>query len=157
MRIPRQIPMIGMMIASIALVPCGACGGVDGTIELRIVTAETFDLTTGVGLGDSSSEPLTVEAPFSGEFYVQARITGDDTATGLVTFDGQLRDDGSGSWSAAFLTATEWNGFATPGLAPSGQRGLYPAYLRGPQGRLDDHAANGVLDPVTGDWSFFAG
>ncbi len=147
------------IIAAAAVVAStgAAFGQTDGTIELRIVTARTFD-AMGAELTASSTDPINVDpmaTDFSQDFYVQARVMGDADATGLVTFDGNITDDGNGTVSIATLTNTEALGFNVPGNDFMNRAGMFPSYratIGGEAGNSD--AGNGAAEPMTGNWLF---
>ncbi len=132
-------------------------GGGDGTVELRIVTAETFD-AAGHGNGDSAAGSLAIvdldAASFSQAFYVQARVIGDPTATGLVAIEGRLSDDGPLAFGKAPLLATEAAGVPSPGVDPQGRTGLLPLYRD--NASSNSSLQNGAVVASTNEWGFIA-
>lgn len=80
-----------MKAAALALLSCGACGGVSGTISLELVTAEGSTVLDDVVLARLTlSRPLTVvEAPVGtdGRFELDLDVPADGNAADL-TFEG---------------------------------------------------------------------
>ncbi len=143
-----------IVVATIACLSVPVFGGVPGSVNLRIMTAETFDGSTGVGNGDSSAGPIMVSpgaSSFSQDFYVQALITGDPAATGLTTFDGTITDDTSGTIGKAALTNTEAIGFAVPGPDFQSRTGMFPNY-RSTIGTNNEQTGNG--DATGSIWNY---
>ncbi len=111
-----------------------------GTIQMRLVVSD------GEALASNDEGPLTIADAATGvELYLQARIDGDATATGLTTFDGFLTDDLSGAFAPGALTNTEAIGAPVPGIDFQGRAGMFPSY-RSTIGPDNSDAGNGFLD-----------
>ncbi len=108
------------------------------TVQIRLVRSDD----EAFHANDTGPIEVATESP-SVTGYVQARLVGDDIATGVVTFDGVLTSDGGGVFEAAPLTNTEAVGFAVPGLDVRGRTGLFPSY-RATVGLANDDPGNGV-------------
>ncbi len=133
----------------------GASGG-QGTVELRIVTAETFD-AGGHGNGDSIEGAFAVvdldASSFARSFYVQARVMGDPAAIGLVAVEARLSDGGSTSFTPSTLVATEAFGVPTPGIDPAGREGLLPPFRD--NAPSNSAPQNGQMIASSNEWAFF--